>query len=90
MGVSLKSGDKGIGILVLMIFIGLLIGSLLGEFLAVKFSELAFLQNSYQIGLPTPVTLDLKVFILTIGFKFNVNILSIIGVVLAITLYRKY
>jgi hypothetical protein len=89
-GVALKSNSKNIGILVLFIFLGLLLGSLIGEILGDKFEILRFLKTSYSIGTPTPVTLDLKVFLLTIGMSIKINILSIFGVILAIILYKKY
>ncbi|QAA31499.1 MULTISPECIES: DUF4321 domain-containing protein [Clostridium] len=86
----MKSNSKNIGILVLFIFLGLLLGSLIGEILGDKFEALKFLKTSYSIGTPTPVTLDLKVFLLTIGMSIKINVLSIFGVILAIILYKKY
>ncbi|MFR5766018.1 MAG: DUF4321 domain-containing protein [Clostridia bacterium] len=42
-----------------------------------------------EFGLSTPVTLDLNIIKLTIGCMFKINISSIIGLILAIYIYRK-
>ncbi|GKU23384.1 DUF4321 domain-containing protein [Clostridium folliculivorans] len=86
----MKAGSRNVGILIFFIFLGLLLGSLAGEILGDKFGSLKFLKTSYSIGTPTPVALDLKVFLLTIGMSIKINILSIIGVILAIILYKRY
>jgi hypothetical protein len=70
--------------------IGAISGSLIGELLGQNINALSFLKNTYTIGMGTPMLIDLKVLSVTFGLNFNVNIMSIIGIVLAIILYRKY
>jgi hypothetical protein len=70
--------------------IGAISGSLIGELLGENINALRFLKNTYTIGMSTPMLIDLKVLSVTFGLNFNVNIMSIIGIVLAIILYRKY
>lgn len=89
-GVSLKNSGKSLTILLLLIFIGLLLGSFCGEILASYVPALKFLKTSYMIGFGDPINLDGKVFMITFGFKLYINLLSVIGVIIAIVLYRKY
>jgi hypothetical protein len=42
-----------------------------------------------EFGISSPVTIDLSIIKLTIGFMFKINISSIIGLILAIFIYRK-
>ena len=41
-----------------------------------------------KFGLSTPVNLDLQVINITFGLMFKINIASILGIVIAIFLYR--
>lgn len=80
--------DKNIWILLIFILSGLVVGGLLGE-LASKVSGLWWLSYNQSFGLQTPVTLDLKIFTITFAMMFKISIASIIGMVLAIFIYRK-
>lgn len=80
--------DKNIWILVLFILSGLVIGGLLGE-LASKVDFLWWLSYGQSFGLTSPLTLDLDVIQLTFAIAFKINIASIIGMVIAIFIYRK-
>ncbi len=80
--------DKNIWILVLFILSGLVIGGLLGE-LASKVDFLWWLSYGQSFGLTPPLTLDLDVIQLTFAIAFKINIASIIGMVIAIFIYRK-
>jgi uncharacterized membrane protein YeaQ/YmgE (transglycosylase-associated protein family) len=73
-----------------MVLLGGICGSFLGEVLGNSFKALRFLKNTYHIGTSNPFILNLKVVELTFGINFYVNIMAIIGVILAILLYRKY
>ena len=42
-----------------------------------------------DFGLETPLILDLTVLKITFGVTFNINVASIIGMTIAIFLYRK-
>ncbi len=80
--------DKNIWILVVFILCGIVVGGLLGE-LASKVDFLWWLGYGQSFGLSTPITLDLSVITITFGLMFKINIASIIGMVLAIFIYRK-
>ena len=80
--------EKNIWILILFLLAGLVIGGLLGE-IAKNADFLWWLSYGEQFGLSTPLTLDLSVISLTFGLTFKINIASIIGMVIAVFVYRK-
>lgn len=81
--------DKNIWILVIFILSGLVIGGLLGQ-LATNVSWLSWMSFGQQFGLSDPVTLNLNVVQITFGLMFNINIASIIGMTIAIIIYKKF
>jgi uncharacterized membrane protein YeaQ/YmgE (transglycosylase-associated protein family) len=85
-----RGNAKSNNFLVFMVLLGGICGSFLGEVLGNSFEALSFLKNTYRIGTSNPFILNLKVVELTFGVNFYVNIMAIIGVILAILLYRKY
>ena len=56
---------------------------------AVCGSWLSWLSYSQSFGLENPVVLDLSVVELTFAIMFRINIASIIGMILAIFIYKK-
>ena len=80
--------EKSILILVLFILCGLVIGGLLGE-LASKVDFLWWLSYGEEFGLADPIILNLQVITITFGLMFKINISSIIGMILAIFIYKK-
>lgn len=86
----MKYGNSKINMLVLMVCVGALGGTLLGEILGSKFKVLNFLKQSYVIGTPKNLYFDLKIINLTFGINFYINLMTIIGIVLAIIIYRKH
>lgn len=80
--------DKNVWLLVLFILCGIVVGGLLGE-LAAKVDFLWWLSYGESFGLTEPLKLDLSVINITFGLMFKVNISSIIGMILAIFIYRK-
>lgn len=85
----MRNGDMKAKEYIFGILLGAISGSFIGEILANSFSGLSFLGKAYSIGLKSPLSLDLKVVELAFGFNFNINFMSIIGIVLAIILFRK-
>ena len=86
----MKSGEKRNQYFIFFILIGAISGSFIGELLGNNMSALKFFKSTYTIGMSAPMLIDFKVFAVTFGINFNINIMSIIGIVLAIILYRKY
>jgi hypothetical protein len=80
--------DKSIWILIVFILSGLVIGGLLGK-LAAGVPWLWWLSYEQDFGLENPIILDLSVLKLTFGLVFNINIASIIGMILSVFIYRK-
>jgi len=80
--------DKNIWILLVFILSGLVIGGLLGE-LASRVDFLWWLSYGQEFGLTDPITLDLNIIKLTFGLQLKINISSIIGMAIAIFIYRK-
>lgn len=76
--------------LVFLIFLlcGIVIGGLLGE-LTAGVSWLSWLSYGKDFGLSNPITLDLGVLQLTFGIMIKINISAIIGVIIAIFIYKK-
>ena len=80
--------DKSTWIVLLFIFAGLVIGGLLGE-VASQVEWLSWLAYGQTFGIESPFLLDLNVLSLTFAFSLHINIASIIGLAIAIFLYRK-
>lgn len=81
--------EKGTLVLIIFILCGLVIGGLIGE-LTSGISWLSWLNYGQQFGLSTPITLDLGVVQLTLGLLFRINVSSIVGIIIAVFIYRKF
>lgn len=83
-----KSGWTLLG----FIFIGGLLGGMLGEILTV-FSPSEPIQTIFakalSPGIDPPLTINLILFKITIGFLFKINLLTILGIFLGIYLYKN-
>lgn len=81
-------GEKRFWLFIIFLFAGIILGGLLGEF-ATNVSFLSWLSYGKSFGLTEPFVLDIS--ILQISFKFLVqlNVASIIGILIAIIVYRK-
>ena len=80
--------DKSTWIVLLFIFAGLVIGGLLGE-VAAQVDWLNWLAYGQTFGIQDPFVLNLNVLSLTFAFSLHINIASIIGLGIAIFLYKK-
>ncbi len=80
--------EKNIWVLLIFILSGLVVGGLLGE-LASRIDWLWWLSYSQSFGLENPMILDLSIMKITFALMFRISISSIIGMVLAIFLYKK-
>lgn len=85
---KMATRDKNIWILLLFILSGLVIGGLLGE-LASKVDFLWWLGYGESFGLTSPLELDLNIIKVTFGLVFKINIASIVGMIIAIFIYKK-
>ena len=80
--------EKNIWLLLVFILSGLVVGGLLGE-LAGKIDFLWWLGYGESFGLTSPLELDLNIIKITFALAFKINISSIIGLVLAVFIYKK-
>lgn len=80
--------ERNFWILLVFLLSGLVIGGLLGE-IASKVDWLWWLSYGENFGISSPIELDLNVIRITFGLMFKINISSIIGMGIAIFIYRK-
>ena len=75
-------------VLLVMLLSGIVLGGFIGM-LTANVSGLSWLNYGQSFGLESPIVLDLGRLVLTFGLQIQISIASIIGVVLAIIIYRK-
>lgn len=80
--------EKNGWLLFLFILVGLVLGGLIGD-LTAGVSWLKWLSYGQKFGLNQPLQLNLGVVEITFGIVFNLNISSILGLILAIFIYKK-
>jgi hypothetical protein len=71
---------------------GLVMGSLLGELFGQVVSApwlRDLLTRGPTIGLTTPATLDLKLLAVTFGMVFKVNVVGVLGIIIAVVIFRR-
>ncbi len=85
---SNRRNEKNGWALFLLLLAGIVVGGFLGTLVAdVKF--LSWLNYGYSFGmLGEPLTLDLRVIVLTFKIVLNITISSIIGVIIGIVAYK--
>ena len=81
--------DKSTFVLIIFILCGLVIGGLIDQ-LSQGVSCLSWLSYGQTFGLTDPIALDLGVVSLSFKIMFNINISSIIGIIISIFIYRKF
>ena len=70
-------------VLVLVVLVGFVLGGGIGTY----FSN-TFLNYGQMFGLTSPAVLNLGFFVITFGFSIHITIASILGVVIALIVYR--
>jgi hypothetical protein len=86
------TGQRRIGLILLVVVAGLVVGSLLGELLgsllpAGRVQDL--ITRGPTIGLTPPATLDLRFLTFTFGLSLKVNLVGVIGIVIAALTLRR-
>lgn len=87
------AAKRRIGLVVLVFFLGVIVGSVVGELIGLLLPEgnvmreLFVSGKEFKVG---PLNLDLIVFTLTFGFSLKVNLISVLGIVLVALLLRMY
>ena len=86
------AAQRGLGLVLVAIVAGLVIGSLLGELLGQLVGAgwgKDLLTRGPTIGLTTPATLDLRLLSITFGIAFKVNVVGVLGIVIAALAVRR-
>jgi len=81
------TGGKNNWALFLLILAGIVLGGFIGM-LAEGVSALSWLGYGQSFGLEEPVVLNLGILVISFGLSIKITIASIIGVVIAILIYR--
>ncbi len=86
------SRKRSLGYLALVLFLGALIGSALGELVGLVIPPGVvrefFLRAA--VGGISPATLNASLFTITVGFTFKLNVVGVVGVALAAYILRWY
>lgn len=80
--------EKNFWILIVFLLSGLVIGGLLGN-IASKVDWLWWLAYGESFGISSPIELNLSIIKISFGLMFKINIASIVGMALAIFIYKK-
>ncbi len=84
----MSTKDKSMWILIVLILAGIVVGGLIGD-LASKSGGLWWLAYGQEFGLSEPLSVDLSVIKFSFSLMIKLNISSILGMILAIFVYRK-
>lgn len=83
-----RSGNKNGSILILLLLGGIVLGGFIGQLTeGVKWVE--WLNYGQSFGLSKPLVLDLGVILLTFALKIRITIAGILGMLIAIVIYRR-
>ncbi|MCD8363142.1 MAG: DUF4321 domain-containing protein [Lachnospiraceae bacterium] len=80
-------GSKNGWTLLLLILAGVVLGGFIGN-MAANVPGLSWLNYGQSFGLEEPIVLSLGLIVLTFGLSIQITLASIIGIVLAILIYR--
>lgn len=81
------AGGKNTWALFLLVLAGIVLGGFIGM-LTQNVPALSWLNYGQTFGLDEPIVLNLGLLVITFGLTIKITISSIIGVVLAIIIYR--
>ena len=71
--------------MLLVLLCGIIVGGFIGEVLG---NFIPILKYGYNLGV-TPHTYDLRILKITFGLSFNINMFSILGIIISIIVYRR-
>ena len=74
--------------LFLLLLAGIVLGGAIGEWIGMK-PAFEWLRYGFHFGFDQPFVFDIKVLVLTLGISIKLNIAGIIGMILAIVIYRN-
>lgn len=77
---------KSTWVLIMLVLIGAVLGSFIGNLAAN--SSFSWLNYGKTFGLTSPIVLDMAVLTLTFGLTIHFSIATILGIIIAIFIYR--
>lgn len=80
---------KNRGYFIILLILGALSGTFIGEIVGKKFSALSILGETFNIGLSKPIYIDLNFIKFTFGVVLDINIMTIISIIVVIILFRN-
>jgi hypothetical protein len=82
-----RAGRNPWVVLVVVVVLGGLLGSVIAE-AVVGYPVLGFLAREVRAGIDPPVTLDLRIISVTLGGIIRLNLAMVLGVIIAVWIYR--
>ena len=80
--------DQKFWILLIFLLAGIVVGGILNE-MAISMGAPSFLTNNYSFGIDNPISLNFQVLKFQLSFLININIFTIIGMLIGVFVYRK-
>ncbi len=87
------AAKRRIGFVALAFFLGVILGSVVGELIGLVLPEGNVIRQLFVSGKEfsvSPATYDFIVFTFTIGFSLKVNLISVLGIIVVALLLRIY
>ena len=80
-------GRKNFWILLIMLLAGIVLGGFMGQ-LANGISWLSWLNFGQSFGLDSPLVINFGILVITMGLTIKITMASIIGIAIALIIYR--
>ena len=80
-------GRKNFWILLIMLLAGIVLGGFMGQ-LANGISWLSWLNFGQSFGLDSPLVINFGILVITLGLTIKITMVSIIGIAIALIIYR--
>ena len=80
-------GRKNFWILLIMLLAGIVLGGFMGQ-LANGISWLRWMNFGQSFGLDSPLVINFGILVITLGLTIKITMASIIGIAIAIIIYR--
>ncbi len=87
------AAKRRIGLVALAFFLGVILGSVVGELIGMVLPEGNVIRDLFVKGKEfsvSPVTVNLIIFTFTIGFSLKVNLISVLGIIVVALILRMY
>lgn len=80
-------GRKNFWILLIMLLAGIVLGGFMGQ-LSNGISWLSWLNFGQSFGLDSPLVINFGILVITLGLTIKITMASIIGIAIALIIYR--